>query len=192
MRPGGHRYGGQKGNRGGRAAGGQGAFGLPSLSLSGARQPVRCRAKAERSLEAWACSGSSEGRGRGKGPGMGARKATGEGDRARRKVRRRAGQPPCPPCPAWPRVCRGTGRVCPVRLPPRAPQSLPRPRAGRVSAPLVLVPEQPRCVPGLAVSVRLPGAVKRGYSGDGAAVQPPGVTSLKTQLFTSFSYCCRN
>lgn len=47
-------------------------------------------------------------------------------------------------------------------------------------------------MPGPGVSVQLSRAVQGQYSGDGAAVQPSGITSLKTQLFTSFSYCCRN
>lgn len=65
-----------------------------SFSLSGARRSVRCQAKAERGLEAWAGGGSSEGRGWGKGPRAGARKETGEEDRKGNRVRRRAGEQP--------------------------------------------------------------------------------------------------
>lgn len=101
-----------------RLRAGRGCSGLP-LSRSRARQLVRCRAKAERGLEAWAGGGSSEGCGRAEGTRTGQSKVMGKEDRKGDRVRLRAALPALP-APAFAVEPVGLRPVCFTSGHPRA------------------------------------------------------------------------
>lgn len=164
-----------------RLRAGRGRSGTP-LFLSGAGQPVRCRAKAQRGLEARAGGGLSGGRGWGRGRRQGKKTGKGTGSAEGRGL-------PASAVPSMPRLAiasRRTGRAVPCLPSPPGTPELCSPAGGEGFSPVKLVPEQPRCVPGPGVSVLMLNVnvnFKCGYSGVVRLCSPQASPPVKHDFF---------